>query len=97
VVGVVGVVGWDHGSGAGAGDQCPVVVGFEAVVVAAEPVEFGEGGVAGVGPRDAVVDFGVGPQLVAALTVGWVHSRASFWAADGPRPTWTTVATSRPG
>jgi len=42
------------------------VVGFEVVVVAAEPVELIEAGVVGVGPGVSVVDLG---PLVVAMVV----------------------------
>jgi hypothetical protein len=52
---VAGVVGWDHGSAALAGGECPAVVGLEVVVVVAEAVEVVEAGAVGVGPAGSVV------------------------------------------
>lgn len=60
VVGVAGVVGWDEGALAGAGDERPAVDGLAQVVGGAERVEGGEAVVVGVGPGVAVVDLGDG-------------------------------------
>jgi len=46
---MAGVVGWDHGSWAVAFDECPVVSGFEVVVVFAERVELVDACAFGVG------------------------------------------------
>ena len=59
VFGVAGVVGWDEGSFAGAGDEGPAVVGFEVVVVGAERVELIEPCVFGAGPFGIVIVFEV--------------------------------------
>jgi hypothetical protein len=65
---MVRMAGRDHWARAGAGDERPVVVRLQPVVVAAQPVEADEFRAARVGPRDAVIDLGVRPQLIAALT-----------------------------
>src|SRR5581483_5518379 len=55
VAGVVGVVGWDEGAFAGAGDEGPAVVGLEVVVVVTDPVGPVQHGEMGVGPVLPVV------------------------------------------
>jgi hypothetical protein len=64
---MIRVVGRHHRALAGAGDESPSVVGLEPVVVTAQPVEPVELGAVRLGPRHAVVDFGVRPGLVAPL------------------------------
>ena len=59
VGGVVGVVGGQESSSAGAGFEGPALVGFEAVVVGAEPVEVAELGDLDRRPVDPVVDLEV--------------------------------------
>jgi hypothetical protein len=66
------LAGWAHHSFAGAGFELPTVVGLEAVVVGAEPVEVGELGDVDLVPVDAVVDLemlGGGTPLVGAADV----------------------------
>jgi hypothetical protein len=99
VVGVAGVGGGDEGAFAGAGDQGPVVAGFElvVVVVGAEQVELVEEGVVGFGPAQAVValEVGLGGQSWAAPE-GYSHPRADCRAARGWRPRWATPTTVWP-
>src|SRR5690606_3254405 len=66
VGGVVGVVGGDHGAGSGAGDEGPVVVGLELVVVAAFAVEVAEDGFVAVRPGGAVVVLDAAGVLAGA-------------------------------
>src|SRR4051812_11491021 len=86
MVGMVGVVPRHHRSLASAGDQSPTVIGLEAVVVPAEPVEIIELGLVGVSPRCAVVDFGMGPRLVAALATAAGLTPEQRHVLRGARP-----------
>ena len=52
---MAGVVGWDHGSSAVAGDELPSVVGLEVVVVFAQRVEVVDASAVRFGPAELVV------------------------------------------
>ena len=57
VLGVAGVVGWDHLAFAGAFDERPSEVGLEIVVVIAEAVRVIDSGGMRPGPAGVVVDL----------------------------------------
>ena len=87
--GVAGVVGWDEGPFAFAVDEGPAVLGFLAMVVAAQAVEEVEGGVVGLGVVVAMVVLEpVRDEQPWAAQVGYRKSRAERWWALGWRPWW---------
>jgi hypothetical protein len=71
VFGVAGVGGSDEGSSSGAGEEGPVVVGLEVVVVGAEGFELVELGVFGFGPLRVVIVLEVAGAVAAECGALW--------------------------
>src|SRR5437762_473993 len=73
VVGVVGVVGWDHGAFTFAFHQRPAVVGLLVVVMVAVAVDAVGGRGVGVGPVVAVVVLQAGGAVAAPHGAARLH------------------------
>src|SRR5690606_26520834 len=80
------LVGGEEAACAGARFELPALVGLEAVVVGAEPVEVGELGDVGVGPVDAVVDLEVFGGVAAEAGAADVQQVEDGLLAGGGAP-----------